>query len=103
MRHVLLPLMDNRLSPGPMMLILAARSGRYDWSRMVPVTFANVTVPPPALLALISAWRNDPAPESAVVVTAYWLKAVLLVMEPASAAMHAPARRWKPRKFPMGC
>jgi hypothetical protein len=62
--HLLEPLSVSRLVPGPVIVILAARLGRFVDSEIMPVTPEANTMSPPVELALRMASRREPAPES---------------------------------------
>ena len=55
--------------PLPRIATLPLISGSADCRLIIPETFVNTIVPPPAAVAFAIASRSEPGPESAVVVT----------------------------------
>ena len=77
-RTALLPLIVRRFVPGPVMVVLSVIAGSTEASVIVPVTVNAITSSPPAALASRIACRNEPEPESSVLVAvkvAPWVRA----------------------------
>ena len=77
-RTVLFPLIVRRFVPGPVMVVLSVIAGSTEASVIVPVPVKVITSSPLAALASRIACRNEPEPESSVLVAvkvAPWVRA----------------------------